>query len=137
MEFFTRLGTLVIAASIFFVALKLNKSSNKKAKHWSIVVSIVAGLAALITVVGDWMSEADWLGQFAVGGLIVCTAIIVVDWLVDKKPDRPALYAALALGMMIVLGAANLDDAAKQIGDGGSQVGEQLSKMGDGTQKGE
>ena len=130
MEFFSRLGTLAIAGAVLFVAIKLNKSNNKKAKNWSIVVAIVAGLAALVTIVGDWMTGADWLGQFAVAGLIVCVAIIVVDWMIDKKPDKPAMYAGFALGMMIVLGAANLDTAAQQIGDGGSQVGNQLSQMG-------
>ena len=130
MEFFTRLGSLAIAAALIYVALKLNKSANKKAKNTSIIAGFIAGLALLVTVVGDWMSATDWLGQFAVAVLIVCACIIIVDWLIDKKPDKPALYASIALGMAIVLGAANLPEAAEQIGNGGSQVGEQLSRMG-------
>ena len=135
MEFFGRLGALAIAGALLYVGIKLNKASKKGAKNTSIVFGFLGGLAFLVTVVGDWMHQASWLGQFAVAALIVCVCIIVVDWLVDKKPDKPALYAAFALGMAIVLGAANLDTAAKQIGDGGSQVSDQLSKMGDGAQQ--
>ncbi len=132
MDFFARAGFLATAAALLFVAIRLNKSPKKGAKNASIVFAFVAGLALLSTVVGDWMTGADWLGMFAAAGLIVCAAIISVDWLVDKKPDKPAMYAAFALGMVIVLGASNLDSIGQQIGDGGGAVGEQLSKMGDG-----
>ncbi len=131
MGFWTRAGMLAAAVAIMFVAMKMNKSSNRKAKNISILVAGVAGLAGLATIVGDWMTDLDWLGMFAAAGLIVCAAIIAVDWLVDKKPDKPAMWAAFALGMMIVLGASNLDAIGEQIGDGGSAVGEQLQKMGD------
>ncbi len=134
MDFFARAGFLATAAALMFVAIKLNKASKKGAKNTSIVVAFIAGLAALATIVGNWMTDADWLGQFAAAGLIVCACIIAVDWIVDKKPDKPAMYAAFALGMMIVLGASNLDSIGQQIGDGGSAVGDQLSKMGDGGQ---
>lgn len=130
MEFFGRLGALAIAGALLYVGIKLNKSSKKGAKNASIVFGFIAGLAFLVTVVGDWMHKADWLGQFAVAALIVCVCIIIVDWLVDKKPDKPALYAAFALGMAIVLGAANLPTAMNQISNGGTEVSNQLSQMG-------
>ncbi len=132
MGFFVRLGFLATAAALLFVAIKLNKSSKKGAKNTSVVFAFIAGLALLSTIVGDWMTGADWLGMFAAAGLIVCVAIIVVDWLIDKKPDKPAMYAAFALGLVVILGASNLDAVGKQVSDGGGAVGEQLSKMGDG-----
>ncbi|GAA0528961.1 hypothetical protein GCM10010172_06980 [Paractinoplanes ferrugineus] len=135
MGFLARAGMLAAAAAILFVAIKLNKSSKKGAKNTSIVIAFIAGLAALATIVGDWMTDMDWLGLFAAAGLIVCTAIIIVDWLVDKKPDRPAMYAAFAFGMMVILGASNLDSIGDQIGDGGKQVSNQLQKMGDGPKQ--
>lgn len=130
MDFFARAGFLASAAALLFVAIRLNKSSKKGAKNTSIVFAFIAGLALLSTIVGDWMTGADWLGMFAAAGLIVCTAIIAIDWLVDKKPDKPAMYAAFALGLVVILGASNLDAVGEQIGNGGTAVGEQLSQMG-------
>ena len=129
-----RFGALLIAGALLFVAIRLQKSGNKKAKNASIVAAFIAGLSALATVVGDWM-QADWLGNVGVAGLIVCACIIAVDWIVDKKPDKPAMYAAFALGMMVVLGASNLDAVGNQISDGGKQVSDQMSKIDDGKPK--
>lgn len=126
--FGARFGAFVIAGALLFVAIRLQKSGNKKAKHVSIVAAFIAGLGALTAIVGDWM-QADWLGSVAVGGLIICACIIVVDWFVDKKPDKPAMYAAFALAMMVVLGASNLGAVGDQISDGSGKVGEQMSKM--------
>ena len=74
MDFWTRAGFLATAAALMFVAIKLNKATKKGAKTTSIVVAFIAGLAGLATIVGDWMTSADWLGQFAAAGLIVCAA---------------------------------------------------------------
>lgn len=134
MEFWARSGVFVIAAALLFTAIKLQKSSNKKAKNVSVIAAFIAGLAALAAIAGDWM-RAGAIGTFAVGGLIVCVCIIVVDWMVDKKPDRPAMYSAFALALMIVLGASNLPTVGDQISDGGSRVGEQMSKLDDGKPK--
>lgn len=123
-----RFGALLIAAALLFVALKMQKSGNKKAKNASVVAAFIAGLAALTAVVGDWM-QASWLGGLAAAGLIVCACIIAIDWLVDKKPDKPAMYAAFALATMIVLGAGHLDAVGNQISSGSDRVGEQMSKM--------
>jgi fumarate reductase subunit D len=125
-----RFGLLLIAAAILFAAYRTHKSSKKSAKNTAVVLSFFAGLAMLATFVGDWMQSASWLGGAGVAGLIVCASIIFVDWIVDKKADKPAFWAAFALGFAIVLGASNLDQAGSLIGDGGREVGSQLSQMG-------
>ena len=125
-----RFGLLLIAGAILFAAYRTHKSSKKSAKNTAVVMAFLAGLAFLATFVGDWMQSASWLGGAGVAALIVCSAIIFVDWIVDKKADKPAFWAAFALGFAIVLGASNLPTAGDQIGQGGKQVTEQLSKMG-------
>ena len=125
-----RFGLLCIAAAILFAAYRTHKSSKKSAKNVAVVLAFFAGLAFLATFVGDWMRGASWLGGLGVALLIVCAAIIFVDWVVDKKADKPAFWAAFALGFAIVLGASNLDQAGQLIGDGGREVGSQLSQMG-------
>lgn len=129
--FWERAGTLAIAAAVLFVAYRLHQSRKPAAKHAAVVASFLAGLAFLVTFVGDWMTDADWIGGFAVAGLIICLAIVAVDWLWDKKPDKPAFWAAFALALFIVLGGANIESAGEQIGDGGQMVGNQLSQIGD------
>jgi hypothetical protein len=125
-----RFGLLLIAAAVLFAAYRLHKSSKKSAKNVAVVMAFFAGLAFLATFVGDWMQSAAWLGGAGVAGLIVCASIIFVDWIIDKKADKPAFWAAFALGFAIVLGASNLDQAGSLIGDGGREVGTQLSQMG-------
>lgn len=125
-----RFGLLLIAAAILFAAYRLHKSSKKAAKNIAVVLSFFAGLAFLATFVGNWMQSAQWLGGLGVAMLIVCVAIIAVDWVIDKKPDKPAFWAAFALGFAIVLGAANLDTAGSLIGDGGHEVSQQMSRIG-------
>jgi MFS family permease len=126
----SRFGMLLIAAALLFVAIRMNKSSNKKAKHASIVTAFLAGLFFLGTIVGGWITGADWLTGLGVAGLLVCACIIAVDWLADKKPDKPALYAAFALPLFIILGAASLPAVGGQIADSGHAVTEQMSQMG-------
>lgn len=125
-----RFGTLAIAAAILFVAYRLHKSSKKNAKNIAVIGAFLAGLAFLVTFVGDWMRGADWLGGVSVAGLIACAGIILVDYFMDRKPDKPAFWAAFALAFFIVIGASNLPSAGQQIGRGGKQVSEQLSKVG-------
>jgi peptidoglycan/LPS O-acetylase OafA/YrhL len=125
-----RFGLLAIAAALLFAAHRTHKSSKKAAKNTAVVMAFLAGLAFLATFVGDWMQSASWLGGLGVAILIVCAVIIVVDWAIDKKPDKPAFWAAFALGFAIVLGASNLDDAGRMISDGGHEVSSQLSQMG-------
>lgn len=128
-EFWSRSGSFFIAAALLFVAIRLQKSSKKGAKNASVVFAFIAGLGALAALAGGWM-QASWLGGLAVAGLIVCACIIAVDWLIDKKPDKAAMWAAFALALMIVLGASNLPAVGDQISDGGSRVTEQMSKTG-------
>lgn len=125
-----RFGLLLIAAAVLFAAYRTHKSSKKSAKNVAVVMSFLAGLAFLATFVGDWMQSAEWLGGLGVAALIVCVAIIVVDWAIDKKPDKPAFWAAFALGFAVIMGASNLDDAGRMISDGGTEVSRQLSQMG-------
>lgn len=126
----SRFGMLLIAAALLFVAVRMNKSSNKKAKHASIVASFLAGLFFLGTIVGRWIAGADWLAGVGVAGLIVCVCIIAIDWFADKKPDKPALYAAFALALFIVMGAGSLPEVGNQISDSGREVSNQMSQMG-------
>lgn len=126
-----RLSTLTIAASLLFLAYTLHKSRKPAARHAAVVMSFIAGLAFLVTFVGEWMTKADWLGGFAVAGLIVCLSIVAVDWLWDKKPEKPAFWAAFVLALFIVLGSANLTTVGNNISEGGKQVGEQLEKIDD------
>jgi uncharacterized membrane protein YjjP (DUF1212 family) len=125
-----RFGLLCIAAALLFAAYRLHKSPKKSAKNVAVIGAFFAGLAFLATFVGDWMQSATWLGGLGVGALIVCVSIISVDWVIDKKADKPAFWAAFALGFAVVLGASNLDDAGRLISDGGSEVSRQLSQMG-------
>jgi hypothetical protein len=127
-----RFGLLLIAGAILFAAYRTHKSRKKAAKNVAVVMAFFAGLAFLATFVGNWMHSVSWLGGAGVAALIVCVSIIFVDWIIDKKADKPAFWAAFALGFAIVLGASNLAQAGQQIGQGGKQVGDQLSKMDDG-----
>lgn len=128
----TRVIALLIAGAVLFAAIRIHKSSKRTAKHVGVVAAFIAGLSALGTVVGDWMTSQAWIGSVSIGGLIVAVAIIVVDWLVDRKPDKPAFWAAFVLPLLIVLGAANIGDVGDQISDGSKEVGSQISKVDDG-----
>ncbi|WP_344613384.1 hypothetical protein [Dactylosporangium salmoneum] len=121
---------LLIAAALLFVAIKMNKSQNKKMKHTSIISAFLAGLFFLGTIVGNWIAGAQWLAGVGVAGLIVCACVIIVDWLADKKPDKPALYASFALPLFIIMGAASLPAVGGQIADSGREVGNQMQQMG-------
>jgi peptidoglycan/LPS O-acetylase OafA/YrhL len=132
MGFLERLGTLAIAAALLFAALRIHKSSGKHTrvtKPAGVITAFVAGLAFIVTVVGAWM--IGWgLGwaSFGVAGLIVCVAIVVVDWLLDGKPDKPALWAAFVLPLFLVIGITSLPAVGNQIGQGGQQVTSQMGK---------
>lgn len=125
-----RFGLLLIAGAILFAAHRAHKSSKKSIKNVAVVMSFFAGLAFLGTFVGDWMRSASWLAAAGVAGLIVCASIIFVDWVGDKKADKPAFWAAFALGFAIIMGASGLDDAGRMVSDGGREVANQMSKMG-------
>ena len=132
---FMHFAGLVVAAACLFAALRVHKSSGKHTKATKIVgvvLAFVAGLGALATFVGDWMSaHSSILGVFAAGGLIVAAAILVVDCLLDGKPDKPAFWAAFALPLLIVIGLAQIPQAKNQIGDGFHQVSSQIGSGND------
>lgn len=134
MDFLPRLGALFIAAAILFAALRFHKSSgphSAKAKKTGAVLAFIAGMAFLVTIVGDWMGKVAAIGG-ALGAalLIIAVATIVVDWGMDKRPDKPAFWAMFALPALLVFGVTQIPAVADQIGDGGRQVSEQMNKVG-------
>jgi hypothetical protein len=128
-----RFGTLAIAAALLFAALRVHKSTGRNTrvtKTTGVVLAFVAGCAFLVTFVGSWMAGvARSAGALFVAGLIVCTVIIVIDCLFDKKPDKPAFWAAFALAAVMVFGAASIPQATGQVKAGFSQVGDQVQKI--------
>lgn len=127
--FLAGLGGLAIVAGLILGGLRLNKSSGKKAKHASMVVALLAGCAFLTTTFGGWLTGWGTWGLFAVAGLIACLFIAGVDWLIDKKPDKPAFWCAVVLPMFLVIGLAQVPTVANMISTGGSQVGSQVSSV--------
>lgn len=129
-----RFGTLILAAAILFIALRIHKSAGKHVKVTKpigIVLSFISGSLALLTVVGSWMGQlASVGGVVGVAGLIVCAGIVIIDWGLDKKPDKPAFWAAFALAAFIVFGVAQIPTATSQIKDGTTQVTSQLPNGG-------
>lgn len=125
-----RIGTLVIAGALLFAALRVHSSSGKAWKFAGVILSFLAGCAFLVTVVGGWIGAkaTAWSAGFAVGALIICAAIIVVDVAGDRRPDKPAFWAAFFLAGAIVFGAAQIPAAAGQVGDGATQVGNQIER---------
>ncbi|MFD6565421.1 hypothetical protein [Micromonospora profundi] len=131
MEFGTRAGAVVIAAALLFFALKFHKSSNPKGKKLGTAFALIAGLATLAAVVGDWMGTlSDFWASVVVALLIVAVGTITVDWAMDKRPDKPAFWAAYALPVLLAVGVLQIPAVGNQIGDGGKQVAEQMSKVG-------
>lgn len=124
----TRLGTLAIAAALLFVALRFHGASGKPWKVTGVVLSFLAGCAFLVTFVGGWIGSkaTSWSAGIAVAVLIACVGIIVVDVAINKRPDKPAFWAAFALSMAVVFGVAQIPAASRQVGDGASQVGQEI-----------
>lgn len=129
----SRLGALVLAIAILYTAHKVHKSSGKHSKVTKpagVVLAFLAGCGLLVTLVGEWMGNlASQAPAVAVGLLIVTVTIIVVDWLLDGRPDTAAFYAALILPILLVFGFANIGAAAGQVGEGASRVGDQVSQQ--------
>jgi len=132
-----RFGTFAIAAAIFFVAYIAFKSSRRGVKQFGMICSFIAGLAFLVTFVGAWITEQDWLAGLAVAGLIAVAGTIGIDWVANKKIEKPTFFALFALPFFLVLGVANIDAAGDQIGKGGKQVQQELQKVDDGGNKAE
>ncbi|MEV1013805.1 MULTISPECIES: hypothetical protein [unclassified Micromonospora] len=132
MEFGTRAGAVVIAAALLFCALRFHKSSNPKGKKIGTAFAFVAGLATLAAVVGDWMGVlSDFWASVIVALMFIAFVVLVVDWAMDKRPDKPAFWAAYALPTLLVVGIVQIPAVGNQIGDGGKQVADQMSKVGD------
>lgn len=128
-----RFGSLAIAAAVLFVAYRLHGAGGKHVKRTkpaAIILSFLAGCAFLVTIVGGWILGLKGVGIFAAAGLIACVGIVAIDWLLDKKPDKPAFWAAFALAFFLVLGGASLSTAGDQVQKGGTQVQQVVDKIG-------
>lgn len=130
----SRFGIFAIAAAVFFVAYLAFKSSRRGVKQAGMVGSFLAGLGFLGTFVGDWITGQTWLGGLSVAGLIAVAGIVAIDWLANKKIEKPTFFALLVLPFFVVMGIANIDAVGSLIYDGGKEVGAQISKVDDGGQ---
>ena len=130
--FWDRFGTLAIAAALLFAAMRFHRSGKRGSKIAGLIIGFLAGCAFLVTFVGSWMGHlaGRGLGAFFVAGLIVDVAIILVDWLFDKKPDKPAFWAAFALPAMLVFGVASIPMVTGQVGSGADQVSGSVQQIG-------
>jgi high-affinity Fe2+/Pb2+ permease len=128
----TRVGMFFVASALLYGALKMHKSNGKYAKVTkpvSLVVAAMAGCAYLPTFIGSWMQKAS-MAVVGVGGaaLIIAGVTLVVDWMCDKKPDKPAFWAATAMPMLLVFGLSQIPRVVDQVGDGAGQVGQQVNQ---------
>ncbi len=126
-SFIDRLGPFAIACALLFAAVRIHRSTGRHqrmTKPVGLVVAFLAGASFLVTFVGSWMASiaGRGAGPFFVAALIVCAVIIVVDWGFDKKPDRPAFWAAFSLAAVMVFGAASIPQATGQVGNGVTKV---------------
>lgn len=132
-----RFTAFAIAAALLFAAYRIHGVSGIRkpmvTKSIGLILAFLSGLAFLVTFVGGWMADlAQHAAGVAVAGLIVCAVIIVVDWLLDKKPDKPAFWAAFALALFLFVGVGMLPQVKDQVGDGGSEVTAELERVSDG-----
>lgn len=133
MDWTMRIGALAIAAALLFVARRLHKAAGKnprKTKTFAVILAFIAGCAFLATFAGSWMGNfAVAVPGVAVAGLIVCTGVIVIDVAIDGKPDGFAFWAAFGLAAFVGFGLSGLPMAGNQIGDGFTQVGDQVQQV--------
>ena len=128
-----RAGLFVVAGALLFAALRIHKSTSrhsKVTKPLGMGIAFLAGCGYLMTFVGDWVGGIKSAGMWFLAGCIVCIVVIGVDWLLDKKPDKPAFWAAFALPLMIVMGIASVWTAKDQVGTGVSKVGTSVQQAG-------
>jgi len=129
-----RFAAFAIAAALLFAAMRIHKSSgqhSRVSKQVGVVMAFVAGLAFLVTFVGEWMGRvAAIAGAVGVALLIIAVATILVDWALDKKPDKPAFWAMFLLPALLVFGVTQIPAVGDQLGDGGKQVADQMSRVG-------
>ncbi|MEU0078497.1 hypothetical protein ABZY58_11425 [Micromonospora tulbaghiae] len=131
-DFGARAGAVVIAAALLFCALRIHKSSHAKGKKYGTIAAGLAGLATLTAVAGDWMGTiSPFWANVVVALLIIAAVVALVDWVMDKRPDKGAFWSVFALPTLLVLGIVQIPAVGSQIGDGGKQVTEQMSKIGD------
>jgi len=132
MSIWERAGSLLIAASLLFAALKIHKAKGKSAiKAIGCGFGFLSGSAFFVTIVGSWVAHMSGkIIGLSVSGLIVCVTTIVVD-IRDKRPDKPAFWSAFALPFFLIMGITQLPAVGRQIGDGAGQVGQQIEKVND------
>lgn len=123
---------VLIAGALLFAALRVHKSAGKHTKVTKpvgVALALIAGLGMLVAVAGSWMSGKGW-GVVGVAGIIIAGTIAGVDVALDKKPDKPAFWAAFALPLLLVLGVAHIPDVTNQVNKGGNEVVSQINKHG-------
>jgi hypothetical protein len=129
-----RIGAFLIACAMLFAALRIHKAqgkSTKVTKQIGVGLAFVSGCCFLMTFVGNWMGTVSSLfSVIGVVGLIISAVIVAVDWLVDKRPDSPAFWAAVVLPFFIVFGWSQIPRALGQMGAGWDRVLAQLSQLG-------
>jgi MFS family permease len=128
-----RFGAILIAVALLLIALRFHKAKGRNAtKIIGVVLAFLSGCAFLGTIVGGWMVDlSEKIVGLSVAGLIVCVGIIVVDCAIDRKPDKPAFWAAALLPIFIVIGGAQIPTVTGQVGDGAGEVGTQIRQIND------
>lgn len=134
LSFGERFTAFAIAAALLFAAIRIHGASPRKpliTKSIGLIIAFLSGLAFLVTFVGGWMADlAEKAAGVAIAGLIVCVVVIVVDWLIDKKPDKFAFWAAFALALFLFVGVGQLPQVKDQVSDGGQEIGTEIRKAG-------
>lgn len=135
-----RFTAFAIAAALLFAAYRIHGVTGTRkplvTKSIGLILAFLSGLAFLVTFVGGWMADlAEKAAGIAVAGLIVCAVIILVDWILDKKPDKAAFWAAFAFALFLFVGVSQLPQVKDQVGDGGSEITAELERAANGGGK--
>lgn len=126
-----RVSTFVVAVAFLYAAIRIHRARPAAAKYVGTGLAFLAGLGMLSTIVGGWMTSlGNTLAGVGVAGLVITAAIVAVDVAMDKKPDKPAFWAAFLLPIFIVIGMGGMSGLASQINDGGQRVSSTINGAG-------
>lgn len=133
------LGGLACFAALVLGGLRLHRVGQGqppnpvkalKAKKASMVVGLAAGCLLLATTIGSWVT--GWglaAGLFAGAALILDGGVVVADWWLDGKPDKPAFWAAVFLPLLLCVGLAQIPTVGNMISGGAGQVGTSVATV--------